>query len=176
MPSEFKYSSTLNRDIMTDKLNTIIMVGVMLCSGVAWANNTAKIHIAQSTIKQGGIERYASPTLKQLINKANKIQYQIDPDLGCEVVSHYYLGYGNERVKVTKMQAQVLNNGVTRVTWVPNWGGGSGEKQTVDFYMGCTNNKCTIDNIKNISDGEVYDFKKDLQYIVNHNTCQWTNN
>ena len=159
---------------MTLTTKIAIVFSVMLFSSMAWANNTAKINVAKAAIKQESVFNYASPTLKQLIQKANKIQYQIEPDMGCDVVENFYLGFGNGGAGVSKLQAQVLNNGATRATWVENWGGGRyGEKQVIDFYMTCTGNKCVIDNVKNISDK--IDFKQDLQYIINHRTCNWAN-
>lgn len=160
---------------MTLKLKLFVMLSVMLCSGfsgVAWANDTTKINLAKTAIKKESIYNYASPTLKQLINKANKIQYRIDADMGCDVVDNYYLGLGNGGAGVSKLQAQVLKNGVIRATWVEQWEVGRyGDKQIIDFDITCTGNKCVIDNVKNMVDG--FDFKKDLQYIIDHNDCQW---
>lgn len=153
-----------------------LALGAMVCTTGAMANDSQKITVAKNAIKKADAYQYASPSLKQLIDKANKIQYRIEPDMGCDVVEDFYMGHGNGDAGVAKLNATVLKNGKVRATWIEDWGNNAGgdrygEKRVIDFDMTCKGNTCTIDNIKNVSDN--VDFKKDLQYIVQHGTCSF---
>ncbi|MDO4699427.1 MAG: hypothetical protein Q4A69_01905 [Moraxella sp.] len=154
---------------MKIQFKTTLVASLLLCSVHALANDAAKIALVKKTIASGDIGTYASPSLKQLSNKAYKLQFQIgDSDLGCDYFDNYFLGLGQDDANITNMKVTVLSNGLTRATFL-NYG----SKETVDFNISCQGKTCQINDVISYYEGKAdpLTYKKYAEYIINRRQC-----
>lgn len=169
---------------MKSMFKVVLICGLVLNAIPAYANDQVKIALAKKVITEGEISPYATPNLKNILQKAHKINDQMAKTaeyegVGCDFAEHFYLGHGNGGLdEITKWKANVLKNGVVRVSF----NNGSGEMayaNLVEFDMVQKGNRYAIDDVrfamsdnpKKIPLGTDSSIKLEAQAMINKNGC-----
>ena len=149
------------------------LMGLSLLSNTTFANDNVKIKVAKQAIQSMQVRSYASPALKNLIGQMEKVEKQIEPEMGCEMPEGFFMGYGNGGAGASRLQATVLKNGVVRATWIEDWGDRRyGDKKTVDFDMTCQGNRCVIEDVRVIfKPNDVHSLKKSYKKVIKYRQC-----
>lgn len=131
---------------MKSALKFVLPFTLMFVSTATLANHN-QIAIAKKAILKGEVMPYATPELKQILQKAHKIddtiREQYDEPYGCEFAEHFYLGHGNGGLEAQDIQnwnATTLQNGVIHITF----SNGGVNQNLIEFTMKGN----LIDNVK----------------------------
>lgn len=162
----------------------IVTLGLFASALPVHANDQAKIAFAKKVILAGEISPYATPTLKNTLQKAHKINDRMAGteeygDVGCEFAEHFYLGHGNsglEANEIINWKAKVLPNGSVRITFGRK---NYAESNLVEMDMQTKGKTYVLDDVrfaysdnpKKVPTGADSSIKLEAQAMINKNGC-----
>ena len=141
----------------------------------AQADAQEKISLIKKVYRQEKFTPYAAPELRKLVKQAQRVAYQIDEDMGCELFENYELGIGNGGKPANSntfekkfLKIKVLPENKVRASFAdPSVD--KNYKVVLDFDISCQNGKCQINDIYNVSDKS--SLKKRYADVIRTRSC-----
>lgn len=137
---------------------TVFVFGLMLA---AFATAETPQEVIRKAYQSASFKQFATPELKQVMTQGQQAARKADPDMGCEMFEHYYLGLGNGDMPdgwLKKLQIKQVRPNVYQASYR-----NQDTSFKTDFTMQCRNGKCLIDNVN--------DVKQDYRKIIRSRSC-----